>query len=264
MTGRRRSIAVASEDAASPELARRRLARRRRRRLGLGLIWFGISGLVLIGSAAVLVLASLSAVDDAATGFERQRAQILAMLGPASDSLEHAATSAANAGASLTETRDAASSAAQMTARLAESFEGLAALGSFEVFGLRPFSEMSGQFTAVAGDARTLSADLQEAAIAMGTNVADSEAVATDLRALAEQLGTLEASLGAPGAQGPDASGRPTASGQPAAGGGLPATSTSLPFAAARFVLMGLLVWLAIPALASVWLGWRWSRQDRS
>ena len=225
-----------------------------RRRLGLGLVAFGVSGLVLIGAAALLVLASLSAVDDAATGFERQRAELLAMLGPASDSLEHAATSAANAGASLAETRDAATSAARLTTRLAESFEGLESIGAFEIFGARPFGELSGQFAAVAGEARTLSGDLQAAAISMGTNIADSNAVAADLQTLADRLGALEVSLGV------TASPAPGATAAPAAGGGLPSTSSSIPIAAARFVLMGLLVWLAIPAIASVWLGWRWSR----
>jgi hypothetical protein len=231
---------------ATPEVARRR-------RLGLGLLAFGASGLVLIAAAALLVLASLSAVDDAATGFERQRTEILAMLGPASDSLAQAATSAANAGASLTETRDAANSAARLTTRLAESFEGMASLGAFEVFGTRPFGEISGQFAAVAVEARTLSADLQVAAIAMDANVADSAAVALELQELADQIAALETSLGASASPAPGASGSP-------GGSVVPATSSSLPIAAARFVLMGLLVWLAIPALASVWLGWRWSR----
>lgn len=266
MTGREARPGVA-RSGRSPEVARRR-------RLGLGLLAFGVSGLVLIGAAALLVLASLSAVDDAATGFERQRTEILAMVGPAADALDRAATSAANAGASLGETREAATSASRLTTRLAESFEGLASLGSFELLGLRPFSEVSAQFAAVAIEARTLSADLQAAAISMDENIADSTAVAEDLRVLAQQLAALEASLGGGASPSPGATGAagstapsalpesPTASaitGEP----GVPATSSSLPIAAARFVLMGLLVWLAIPALASIWIGWRWSRPAR-
>lgn len=199
----------------------------------------------------MLVLASLSAVDDAATGFERQRAEIVAMLGPATDALDHAGMSASNAGASLAETRDAATSAAALTTRLAQSFEGLASLGSFELFGLRPFSQVSGQFTGVAGEARTLSTELQAAAAAMDTNIADSAAVAADLRALADQLRTLEQSVGGQASPAPGASASP---------GGVPATPSSLPITAAGFVLMGLLLWLAVPAVASIWLGWRWSR----
>jgi hypothetical protein len=204
----------------------------------MGLIAFGVAGLVLIGAAGALVLASLGAVDDAATGFEEQRAELVAMLGPASAALEGAAASAANAGTSLAETRDAATQAAELMTRLASSFESLASLGSFELLGARPFAAISGQFADVANQSRTLSADLGDAAAAMATNIEDSSAVAADLRVLAAQLGELEASLGgAPGAAG-----------------------ASLPVDAARFVLVGLLLWLAVPAIASIVVGWRWSR----
>ena len=194
---------------------------------------------MLIAAAGALVLASLSAVDDAATGFEEQRREILAMLGPASAALEGAASSAANAGTSLAETRDAATQAAELMTRLASSFESLASLGSFDVLGARPFAGISGQFAEVASQSRTLSTDLGDAAAAMEANITDSAAVAADLRVLAAQLEELEASLGG-GREGetPEAS------------------AASLPVDAARFVLVGLLLWLAVPAVAAIWLGW--------
>ena len=220
----------------------------RRRRLGIGLVAFGASGLVLVLGAGALVLGSLAAIGDAATGFERQRTEAVAMLGPASQALDHAATSATNASASLTETSAAADQAATLTTRLANAFDGLASLGSFEVLGSRPFGQVAGQFTTVAGDARALSIDLTSAAARMRANVADSEAVATDLRSLADQLDRLRASLG-----------DTTAS---ASGGGAP-SSASLPVDAARFVLLGLLAWFAVPAVVSLWLGWRLLRVRR-
>ncbi len=212
----------------------------------MGLIAFGVTGLVLIGAAGALVLASLSAVDDAATSFEAQRDEILAMLEPASAALESAAATAGNAGSSLAETRDAAAQASELMTRMAGSFESLASLGSFEVLGARPFAAISGQFADVADQSRTLSVDLAEAATAMDTNIADSADVAADLSVLAAQLGELEASLGGGGHEGE---------------GPAPAdASIGLPVDAARFVLVGLLLWLAVPAIASVCLGWRWSR----
>jgi hypothetical protein len=77
---------------------------------------------------------------------------------------------------------------------------------------------------------------------AMQTNISDSTAVAADLRTLAAQLDRLESSLGA----GPD--------------GEIPTTDASLPIAAAQIVLVGLLLWLAVPAIAALALGWRWRR----
>jgi hypothetical protein len=217
----------------------------RRRQLGYGLLAFGISGLVLIAAAGILLWGSLSAVNDAATGFERQRAEILAMLGPASDTLSQAASSAENAGTSLTATSDAATRAASMTSRLADSFESLASAATVEFLGTRPFGQLEGQFTAVASDARALSSDLTSTGAALSTNIEDSRAVATNLRVLASQLDALEVSLG----------GTP---GAPAA-----VAAASLPIDAARLVLAGLLVWLAIPALASTWLGARYVRAGR-
>lgn len=208
----------------------------------MGLLAFGLSGIGLVVAAALLVLGSLAAVDDAATGFERQRAEIVAMLGPASDALQGAAMSASNAGTSLTRTSDAADRAAALTRRLAQSFEGLASLGSFEVFGARPFGEVAGQFRAVGAEARTLSVDLTSTAASMRTNVADSAAVAEDLRTLSTHLDELEATLA-------DGSGS--------------AASSSLPVNAARLVLLGLLAWFAVPALLSTWLGWRLFRAPR-
>lgn len=213
------------------------IRRAHRRRLGVGLLAFGATGIVLVAAAVALVLGSLSAVDDAATGFERQRAEAVALLGPARDALDHAATSASNASGSLIQASTAADQAAQLTTRLANSFDGLASLGSFELFGARPFASMSAQFTAVAADSRALSVDLAATAGSLRANVSDGEAVAADLRSLALQLDRLETSLGGP----------PT---------GSTAASASLPIATARIVLLGLLAWMAAPALACLWLGW--------
>jgi hypothetical protein len=204
---------------------------------------FGLSGIALLVAALALVLGSLSVLDDAVSGFERQRAEVVAVLGPASSALTDAATSATNAGTSLTETSEAAARAASLSSSLAESFDGLAALGTFDILGLRPFGALSGQFTAVGEQARTLSTDLAEAAAALGANRADSQAVADDLRSLANQLARLESSL------------------QPIAAS--PAPNATVPLLLIRLVVLGMLAWFAVPALASTWIGWRLVRRGR-
>ena len=218
-------------------------SRSRRRRAGWGLLAFGIAGLVLMGAAGALVLGSLTAVDAAVTGFENQRKELVAMLGPASDALSGAAASASNASASLTETSQAARNAAELTTRLAASFESLASLGSFTILGTRPFAQVADQFGAVGVEARELSGDLNTTADSMTTNIADSQAVAADLLALSEQLDRLKASLASTGTPG--------------------GTDTSLPLNIARIVVLGMLAWLAVPALASIWLGGMLIRRGR-
>lgn len=209
----------------------------------MGLVAYGISGLILIVAAGVIVLGSLAVLDDAATGFERQRAEVVALLDPAAKALERAAASASNVGASLTSTRDAAGQAAQLTLRLAESYESLAALGSFDLLGTRPFGAVAGQFAAVAAEARLVSTDLELTSAAIGTNVSDSEAIAADVRALAARLAELRSGLA------------PANSGDP------PASADSLGIGAARVLLLGLLAWLAIPAIFSLWAGWQLLRR---
>jgi len=219
-------------------------SRSRRRRTGWALLVFGLVGLVLVAAAGALVLGSLTAVDDAVMGLERQRTEIVAMLGPASDALSGAASSASNASTSLTETSQAARNAAELTTRLATSFDSLASLGSFTIFGAQPFADVASQFAAVGVEARELSGDLTTTANAMTTNITDTQAVAADLLGLSEQLDRLEASLAGPGTA--------------------PGADPSLPLDVARLVLLGMLAWLAVPALVSIWLGGRLIGRDRS
>jgi hypothetical protein len=114
----------------------------------------------------------------------------------------------------------------------------MAGLGSVDIFGTRPFAGVSSQFSDVAAQSRALSADLTSTADALATNVADSQAVAGDLRSLADRLGQLKDELQAGGVT----------------------TSSGTPILAAELLLLALLAWLAIPAVGSLWLGWRLRR----
>jgi hypothetical protein len=201
---------------------------------------FGATGLVLVLALAVLLLGSIAAIGDAASGFERQRTELVSMLEPAATSLSDAADSAAHAGSSLTAASDASRRGAELTNRLATSFDSMAGLGSVDIFGTRPFAGVSSQFGDVAAQSRALSADLTSTANALATNVADSQAVAGDLRSLADRLGQLRDEL--------------------QVGGGV-TTSSGTPILAAELLVLALLAWLAVPALASLWLGWRLRRR---
>jgi type II secretory pathway component PulM len=176
------------------------------------LIAFGITGLLLLVAGGYLVLAAMSTLEDAATSLQ-----------PAAAALTRVADSASNASASLTTTSEAAERGATLATSVADSFERLSALGSFDLLGTRPFAGLSQDFSRVGSDARLLASNLATVGGAMRTNVADSSAVATELRALADQL---------------DAAG-----------------PIDLQLGLAKIVVLGLLAWLAVPALASIWLG---------
>lgn len=214
-----------------------------RRRLGTALLGFGAVGLALLAGLAILVALSLDGLGRAASDLARQRAEAIAMLEPAAAALDRAATSAANAGTSLTTASAAARRAADLTTRLAGAFDGLALLGSFEVLGARPFGSLSGEFASVATEARGLSADLATTAGALDANVGDSTAVAVNLRAIADQLERLQGSVDG--------------------NGGAPATdpaTAGTQLRAAMAIIIALLAWLAVPAIAAIEVGRRWRR----
>lgn len=229
----------------------------RRRNLGLTLAAFGLAGLVLTAAAATLVLGSLGALAGVAASLDRQRAELVDLIDPAAAALNRSADSAANASVSLTASAAAAEDAAALTSQLADSMDAMSQAASIQVFGTKPFGAAAASLAQVGASARLLSVDLHTTATTIAANVTDSAGVATDLRDLARQLETI----------GDNAS---------AAGNASTVTATALDFG--RVVLLGLLAWLAIPALVALWLGvglWRgwwpkgwwpkgWAPEDRA
>jgi methyl-accepting chemotaxis protein len=217
---------------------------RRRRSLGLALAAFGLAGLLLTVAAATLVLGSLGALAGVAASLDRQRAELVDLIEPAAAALNRSADSAANASLSLTASAAAAEDAATLTTQLADSMDGMSQAASFQVFGTQPFGAAAASLAQVAASSRTLSSDLHTTAASISGNVNDSISVAASLRDLARQLEAIGRSASA-------------------AGSASTLSASALDFG--RVVLLGLLAWLAIPALVTIWLGirlWRgwWPR----
>lgn len=219
-----------------------------RRRVGQGLVAFGIVGLVLLVLAGGLVLGTLGALGSAAAELDTQRARLIEMLPPTERALEQAADTASNAGASLEASSRATRNGANLVEQLAQAMDGMSAAAQLEVLGVRPFGGLADELANVATRSRSLAADLDATAAALDTNVTDSRAAAADIRALADELATLRNRLASDAAHAGGASASERAA------------STEASIALARLVLLGLLAWLAVPASIATWLGWRWSR----
>jgi hypothetical protein len=205
-----------------------------RRRLGRGLVAFGGIGLALLLATAVLAVVTLGSIGDAATGLERQRTDLVRMLEPAATSIRDAATSATHAGSSLTASAKATQDGASLTTQLATSMEQLNSLSNLDILGQRPFAGIGSSFGELAARSRTLSASLTTTADALGSDIADTAAVGRDLNQLADQLDQLRSSAGTTGP-----------------------SAASTGFALLPILLLALLLWLAVPAVASLWLGLR-------
>lgn len=118
--------------------------------------------------------------------------------------------------------------------------EQLNSLSNLDILGQRPFAGIGSSFGELAARSRTLSTSLNTTADALASDIADTAAVGRDLNRLADQLDQLRASAGA---------------------GGPSAASTG--FAWLPILLLALLLWLAVPAAASLWIGLRLLRPHR-
>jgi hypothetical protein len=210
---------------------------RARRRLAAGLVGFGVTGLALIVAGGALVLGTIGSIGDAAVNLQGQRASLVALIGPAADAMEHAATSAKNAGQSLSSSANAARDAADVTAQLADAMTRMAGAARVSILGTQPFGSVADEFDRVAEQSTRVSQDLRDTAGVLDRNVTDAGTSGDDLARLATELRALDRSL--------DES--PSTEVEP--------IRTVLDVT--RIVLLGLLAWLAAPAIAALWLGWR-------
>lgn len=215
--------------------------RGRQRGLASALLSFGAAGLLLVVCGAALVLGSIGALGDTAATLEAQRRSLIAMLGPAADAMDHAATSAKDAGTSLTSSAGAARDAADLMDQLATAMARMSDAARVEILGTQPFGSAAEQFRAVADRSTALSKDMRRTSDTLDTNVTGATTASADLAQLAVQLRSLRDGLGPPGSDDPVVPARTAVD-------------------ATRIVLLGLLAWLAIPAIAAMWLGWRWLR----
>jgi hypothetical protein len=220
---------------------------RRQRRRGAALMAFGGAGLAILLVLAVMLIGPLQGLGSAAASLEDQRARVVAMLPAAEAALRSAAATATGAGTSLRASGNSARDGSALLVQLATAMDDMSSASRVEILGSRPFGSLSDDLSGVATRSRSLAANLDVAADAIAANVTDSETAASDLGALADEVAALHAEL---------------AASVPATADGAGALATSI--AALRLLLAALLIWLAVPAVAALWIGWRWWRAGSS
>jgi hypothetical protein len=206
---------------------------RRRRTTGVALVAFGLVGLVLVvlGLGALARLGPLDAPADAA-GVDPM-AELRLTLGSSEATLRDAAVSARSAGSGLVEAADAVGSAGTLTTDLASTMRGLADALRISILGAQPFAVVAPAFDAVADRAAALATDLEGVRTTVQVGADDLDALADRLVELGERVERLRESVG-----------RATL-------GGLEGLESL------RLFAIALLAWLAVPAIASLWLGVR-------
>lgn len=204
-----------------------------RRWIGVGLILYGIAGLLLAGAGGVLVSASFRGVDRIADTIVAQRNVLVLSLDTTATFIGNAATGTVAVDDVLGDAVDATREAATMTTSLATAADSVALAATFQIFGQQPFSGVASSFTQVAADARALATSLQGAAETIGGTTTDIDKLRTDLQTVADQVRQFSRGLADTVVLDDLESG----------------------FDPPRIVLYGLLGWLGVQAAAAILVG---------
>jgi hypothetical protein len=219
-------------DGAVPSGGRRTL----RRRIAWALIAYGIVGLVLTVASMITVLGALPSID----AIDRQRQAIVRSLDTAASGIADAERGMSGAGGSLGSAAASARSAATLSDDLATTMASLRDASGISVLGSRPFATLTGDFDRVADRSRALSASMTTLAGSLDQDTADFATVAADAAVLRVQIAGLRDALVQDGPEGLDAGLRRL-------------------FA----IVLLLLAWLGLPAIASLVGGSIWLRELR-
>ena len=204
----------------------------RRRRLGLALMVYGAVGLAILALVLAFVAGWIGG-DGASLGLDEGRDQVVRLLDASEDALADAEQASRNADLSLVEAADAASSAGGFMNELSGTMRELAGSLRISIFGSQPFAAAADDFDRVSSSAASVATDLQAAATAVRLGGEDLSNLASELKTMQDEVGRMRTII--EGTLAVDTSGW-------------------------RMMAVIVVAWLAVPALVSLLVGYRWWR----
>jgi uncharacterized protein YukE len=216
--------------------------RRGLRRLASGLIAYGVVGLVIAAAGLIAVIwlsGRIGGLTDRTAG---QLSTIADTLDETSSALGAAGASATSFSGTLDRTVPAVRQVGRAIGDLRGNLRSIEdQLGRVQILGSRPFGDVAGQFGQMATDLEGLDAQLGLIATDLEGNRSALTANAASLAAIGQRLGGMADDLG----------------------GGSNSVGTGLDDLGAILTLLSLLlvVWVALPAVGALWLGW-WLRRE--
>jgi hypothetical protein len=214
---------------------------RRHSALAVGLIAYGLVGLVILVVVASGILRGLSRVEALSVSFEQQRRDLTQALTTASTTIRSTGITVSGIDQSLSQAQLAVTNAATLSADVSLTMGQLAASLNVDIFGSQPFVGVAGGFTQASEELLTLSNQLSLTSNALATNAADARIIGRDLLLLESSVEAVRDGLKAA----PDTA----------------VTGTDI--GSLRMVLGALLAWLAVQAIAAVFLGMWLLRRSR-
>jgi hypothetical protein len=198
----------------------------------IGMMAFGAAGLFL----AAVLLVGLVRLAATAGALADEQAAIAQLMDAGRATAVDGRSAAERAEAGVTSTADAADQAAAFTTDLAAALRETASSLRVDLFGSRPFAAAADRVDHAADQADQAAAGLTAAATQARQGAAQLHSVTADLDRIAGNMAGIGGGL--------------------SSGGGIDATSIGL----LEIALIGLVIWLAIPAGVCLWLGvilWR-------
>ena len=210
------------------------------RRLATGLLAYGAVGLLIALIAAIALVWAGTRLSSLGTQVETRMSDVVGTLERTSTALRDAGTTATSFGVTLERTPPVVRQTAQTVADLRTDLRAVEnQLAQVQILGSRPLATVAEGFGRMATNLDGLDEQLELIAADMESNRTALLENASSLGALGDRLGTvaedLEASTVAQGL------------------GDLSASLTVLSLV--------MLVWIAIPAVGALWLGW-WLRRE--
>ncbi len=209
-----------------------------RRRLGTGLVVFGVIGMLLAGLIALTLVGGAIAARNLDDRLVADQARVAASLDRLTVAVDRLATSTEHASGTLTSTRDLVTQAGLVLDDLAGSTDELSRGLDVSILGQRPLAAAASRFHDLAGRIRAFSSQTGGLAGNLDTDTADLADLALRIRAIGSDVSDLSARLSA-----------------------FDRTGTIVVLILAGALVGGLLVaWIAVAAGLCAWTGLRLRR----
>jgi hypothetical protein len=204
------------------------------RRFAWALVAYGIVGVFLAVGSLFLVIRTVPLLES----IDRQRVELVRWVDLTVQGIGDVQRGAANAGTSLGSAAASARSAATLADDLSTTMASMRDASGLSILGSHPFAPLTDDFDRVSGRAHALAESMTTLAGSLESNTSDFAAVAVDASALSVQVGELRDLVAGDGSSGLEG-----------------------PLGRLVAVVVILIAWLALPAVASLVGGVLWLRE---
>jgi hypothetical protein len=209
-----------------------------RRRLGTGMLVFGLAGMLMAGVVAVALVLGAFAARDLDDRLAADQAKIAASLTRLSVTMESLATTTANAGTTLETSSQTLGDARDVLESTAQTMVSLSEALDISILGSQPFARASEKLAELARTITTFEGKAETLALNLHQNALDTGAMTDQIRQLKTQVNELAVRIG-----------------------GFDRIGEMVALLLGGIVLCALLTgWVAVGAGFCAWVGWKLRR----